>query len=204
MAITPSLGAIHRPFESVPQGQQTPLRNDALWTLTSGETTGGLEIVADATVSGEAYINYIGLAVPSAAAASVINVYLGTNKLAQLATGTTGFFPMAFGVPGIMGGTTTTATVSIFTTGGDANMICVGDTIKIVRCGVYNKEILGAIFSVVDISEHTTSSGVEWKLYILEDLHQRFYATERNIIFIGFRSIRHYKNNYTITSDLII
>ena len=68
-------------------------------------------------------------------------------------------------------------------------MICVGDIIKIVRCGVYNKEILSAIFSVVDINEHTTSSGVKWKLYILEDLHQRFYATERNIVFIGFRSI---------------
>ena len=83
-------------------------------------------------------------------------------------------------------------------------MICVGDTIKIVRCGVYNKEILGVIFSVVDINKHTTSSGVEWKLYILENLHQRFYSTEANIKFIGFRSIRHYENKFTITSNLII
>lgn len=117
-----SQGAIWRPYESSPPTGQTPLKNDVLWTTTSGATSGAFKVVGSATTSNEAYIKSLHISITDPTAASLCKVYFGGTQIAEFPTGTVAFHSMNFGTPGMMCGTTTTFTVTVITSGGTSTV----------------------------------------------------------------------------------
>jgi len=117
-------GNLHRPYESSPQpGQQTPLRVQALWTSSTGLVTmGALPIFSSATASLDFYLTSINVDVTDVTAASLVTIQAVTTTVSAIPTASAGHFPMSFPAPGVLCGTTTTATVSVVVTGGTSTI----------------------------------------------------------------------------------
>lgn len=115
--------SIHRPYESAPRSdQETPLRNDALWTAGALTTQGSIAVFSSATSSQDFYLTAISVCQTDVTAAALLEVYADTTAIMAAPTGTAGQYAMTFPPPGILCGTTTTATVSIVLSGGTATV----------------------------------------------------------------------------------
>ena len=127
MALTGSLGSYFQAWKLNPK-HQTPQLVDVFQTSGSGATSGVLSIVAAASSSDEYHITYLGISSVDPTAASLSKVCLATTVLAQLPTASTAPVSFSFGEIGIVCGTTTTATVSVLSSGGTVTtyFVCQG------------------------------------------------------------------------------
>ena len=93
-----------------------------LQTAGSGATSGGLEIFADPAATDNFRLITLNISRADVTGSSYMDVYVGTSKIATLPTmaaASTDFNSICFGAVGYQGNvTTTTATVSLFITGG--------------------------------------------------------------------------------------
>jgi len=94
----------------------TPPMCEFLQTAGSKATAGSVPIFASATSSNDFFLTSLNISFLAPTANAVFSAYTGKTKIATfptLAADTPTVYNMAFGAPGISGGTTTTATVSI-------------------------------------------------------------------------------------------
>lgn len=105
----------------------TPPRVNIVQTSGSAATQGGIEIFADPSASANFLLNSISLSITDPTVGSLWKLYAGTTQIAEFPTlgaGEPAFYTINFGDPGLLGNaTTTTATVSLFSTGGTATVI---------------------------------------------------------------------------------
>jgi hypothetical protein len=119
MALTNSVTSYTpRPFDGN-RANVTPDNWERLQTIGSSVTQGGVEIFADPAASDNFLLTNLELTFYAASGSSEVIAYLATTPLARFPTipaGTIVHHSLNFGDAGLQGGTTTTATVSVFST----------------------------------------------------------------------------------------
>jgi hypothetical protein len=105
----------------------TPPYVEVLQTSGSGATSGGLEVFGDPAVSDNFFLTNIQVSITDPTSGSLWSLYVGLNLICTFPTcaaDTPQFHSLNFGNPGCAGDvTTTTATVSLFSSGGTATTI---------------------------------------------------------------------------------
>lgn len=128
MALTSTITANARePWAGKPT-DYTPAYVDIIQTSAAVTTQGGIEIFADpSTASQNCFINNLTISFKAPTAGSLWKLYAGLTQIAEfptLAADTPAFYSINFGEPGLLGNaTTTTATVSLFGSGGTATVL---------------------------------------------------------------------------------
>jgi len=119
MAVTNTITTYQMPWRD--SGDVTKKYVEILQTSGSKATMGGVPIFGSATASNDFHLMFLDVSLVNPTASAYADVYIGTDKIATLPTcsaGVTQHYSWNFGPVGLTGGTTTTATVSIFTTTG--------------------------------------------------------------------------------------
>lgn len=116
MALNPTITSdAYQPW-SEKYSDYTPPMVEILQTSTSVATATSVCVFASGTSSDDMFLNSIQISFLAPTAGAVFSLYIGKTQIAvfpTLASVTPAFYALNFGQPGLMGGTTTTATVSI-------------------------------------------------------------------------------------------
>lgn len=130
MTILNTAGAVVVPFQDEPADALSRINGTFLQTSGSAITQGAINIFASATSENDFHLVSLQVSVLAGTAATLFAAYLGVDKIMELPTGPVSNVNMNFGLQGLRGGTTTTGTVSVITTGGTATILFVATGIR--------------------------------------------------------------------------